>query len=111
RLPRRFVHREVEAAGKGADLLAHALPGGDEQGIDQPVRGEPRLPHHGAQPLAAPQPPRPLGGEGQTSPPSSSSPKKKVSEHFWEQNARPYWEIAHFKHVHLKQMGHFSSRW
>src|SRR5947207_1717705 len=38
---------------------------------------------------------------------SSSSPKKKLSEHFLEQKWRPKAWVEQFSQVHLKQIGHF----
>src|SRR6266849_5851570 len=38
---------------------------------------------------------------------SSSSPKKKLSEHFFEQKWRPKACVEQLSHVHVKQIGHF----
>ena len=62
-LARHLVDRQVVAAGQRRDLAPQPLAGRHEQRVDQ-VRGrERRLAHHRAQPLAAPQPPGPLGGK------------------------------------------------
>ena len=52
RLARGLVGGEMEAAGEGGDLLADAFAGHDEQRIDQTLRREARLAHHGPQALA-----------------------------------------------------------
>jgi len=38
---------------------------------------------------------------------SSSSPKKKLSEHFLEQKWRPKACVEQLSQIHLKQIGHF----